>query len=345
MAFQKKTVFIVGAGASYEVGLPIGSELTGIISNSLRQKDDSGYRTVLQDGTLSEAIQMISQKHSYPYNALLEAARAISEAMPQAISIDNFLHTHAENDAIVLVGKLSIANAILKAEKASIIAVKNDTDQIDFRSVADSWHKTFCKILLENVQARSIEYLFDSVTFITFNYDRCIEHYMVQALKNYLRLTWGDAQELTNRLTVIHPYGQVGYLPWQSKSGPSVKFGHPTHATEIEAIASQIRTFTERMDDETTLEFMREEIRQAETLVFLGFSFGDMNMELMRIDEIGKSKLVFGTTYGVSEPNRKYISSSIRNAFEPAGRQIGEIDLPDMSCDQLLLDYWRPIVR
>ncbi|MDB4111076.1 hypothetical protein N9571_00750, partial [Yoonia sp.] len=47
----------------------------------------------------------------------LEVARQISRNMQLAPSIDNYLDTHKDNKALVNVGKLAIANAIIKAEK------------------------------------------------------------------------------------------------------------------------------------------------------------------------------------------------------------------------------------
>ena len=41
--FKSKTVFIVGAGASAEVGLPVGSALKSDIANILQIEEAPGY--------------------------------------------------------------------------------------------------------------------------------------------------------------------------------------------------------------------------------------------------------------------------------------------------------------
>jgi hypothetical protein len=345
MAFEKKTLFIVGAGASYEVGLPIGSELTTIISDSLRRKEAGAFGSVLQDGTLSDAVSILASQYAGSLNQLMAAARAISQAMPQSISIDNFLHTHAHNDAIIMVGKMAIVNAILKAERASKIAVERDTDQIDFRSIEPSWHSTFCKMLLENVQRKDAGGLFDNVSFVTFNYDRCIEHYMVHALKNYLRLAWEEAQNLAKSLTIIHPYGKVGNLPWESKSQASLEFGGLLDPTQFWPFASQIRTFTEREDDDSVLESMHKLILEAERIVFLGFSYGDMNMELLSTRGMGAPKKVIGTAFNVSEPNLRDIKRQVERAFETDNHRVQSVELANLTCMKTLEDYWRAIIR
>jgi hypothetical protein len=48
--FKKKTLFIVGAGASHEFGLPIGLELAGAVAqllNAQRQSNVLGGETLL----------------------------------------------------------------------------------------------------------------------------------------------------------------------------------------------------------------------------------------------------------------------------------------------------------
>jgi len=50
--FQPNTVFVLGAGASHEVGLPLGSELKRIIANKLDFEYDSmvNYYSIVKKG-------------------------------------------------------------------------------------------------------------------------------------------------------------------------------------------------------------------------------------------------------------------------------------------------------
>src|SRR6185312_14412777 len=112
------------------------------------------------------------------------AGRAIKVAMPQAISIDNFLHTHSDNEQIVLMGKLGIAVSILNAERYSTIYGDPQRETLTFEGLKESWHTTFFKMLTENFQKGDLANLTENVSFITFNYDRCIEHYFAKAIEN-----------------------------------------------------------------------------------------------------------------------------------------------------------------
>lgn len=269
------------------------------------------------------------------------AAQAIKSAMPQAISIDNYLHTHADDPDIVVMGKVGIAVSILEAERASAIYGKEQGKYfIEFARSTNTWHNTFCKMLTESVQRTSLERLFENVTFITFNYDRCIEHYVMMWLMNYMGLPYDEACGLVKTLRIFHPYGQVGKLPWQV-DGVGVDFGEDPDEYNIQHTAAQIRTFTERVDDDVMLTRMRRAISHSERLVYLGFSFGQMNMDLMAIEESGPNKTVYATTLNVSESNKTHIVRRVSNANFSDGRSlVGLGRFENTTASQLLSDYW-----
>lgn len=341
--FERKTVFVVGAGASNELGLPMGSALASGIGDRL-QPQGTDFGASLGDALLTYAINLLADNSRGSGERFFKAAQMISRAMPQTLSIDNFLHAHADNPTLIQTGKLGIAASILEAERSSKIYVGRDTDHVSFRAVADTWHRTFFKMLCEGMQRSDLEGLFDNVSIITFNYDRCIEHYLVQALSVYFDLTWQDARQLANTLTIIHPYGQVGKLEWQKSSMVSVDFGHAPPPHDLPAIAAQVRTFTERVDDVEIMERMHSLLDEAQVVVYLGFSYGDMNMELMTTQRSDRPKQVYGTSYGISGPNgeriRKAIAASMGENVRPE-----HVHLVGCKSNELLYDFWRPILK
>lgn len=344
--FKKKTLFIVGAGASKELDLPMGDELKGRIGKAVGFTFPDGFNPTDGNQAVYWAVQEhLKQLEVRDSNPWWRAGQAIKAAMPQAISIDNFIHTHSEDDKIIFMGKLGIAVCILEAERASFLRGDRDRDgKLNFGSLKESWHATFVKILLENAPANGIDTLFDNVSFITFNYDRCIEHYLEKALQNYLLISEQEAQKAVNKLTVIHPYGQVGRLPWQPCG--RVKFGAEPHATDLLEIAKQIRTFTERVEDEDMMDRIHVLLNQAEQVIYLGFSYGAMNLELLTTPaKSTKSKLVLGTSIGISDANRSVIADEIKASLGVETEIVRKIDLPPMTCNQLLHDYWRVIAR
>lgn len=325
----------------------MGEELKGIIAEKVRIQFKNGYEQSAGDFTISDALRkIVAATGKNDINPYLHAGWSIADGMPQAPSIDNYLNTHSDDEKVVLMGKLGIAMSILHAEKGSkIFCNPQVSDRILFGSIPESWHATFCKILMENVKRSNIENMFDDVAFITFNYDRCIEHYLAQALANYLRMPHNEAQALVNRVNIIHPYGQVGRLPWQTNAGQGVPYGALPHSANLVEIAAQIRTFTERVDDDTMLERMRGVIAEAEMVVYLGFSYGDMNMELMSIREEVTPRHVLGTSFGLSHSNKRVIERDIRNAMGPTSIAVTSLELADMTCNDLLNAYQRFILR
>jgi len=341
--FKKKTVFIVGAGASKEFGLPVGAELKNAIAYKVNIAFQNGYDQSSGDKKIVEAIRlMLDERGQRDINPLCQAGRIIASAMPQAISIDNFLHTHAEDYDLVFMGKIGIAASILEAERKSNI--RADDNGINFAAHPDVWLNTFCKMLAEGVQLSALQSIFDNVAFVTFNYDRCIEHYISHWLANYFQISQDHAQNLTKTLKVFHPYGQVGRLPWQG-GGNTVKYGAELFVSTLPSIANQIRTFTERVEDDTMLDDMRAYISNAEQVVYLGFSYGQMNMELLTIADCSVYKTIFGTVLGMSHPNVNAAQTRVEQSFTAKGNQwAGAREFASAGANQLLNDYWYHIV-
>lgn len=348
--FSKKTVFVVGAGASQEVGLPVGSELKGIIANKVDLYFEGGRHLARGDREILDAVREmlrpLSNGGPLDINPYATAGRRIASAMPQALSIDNFLHTHSTNEQIVLMGKLGIAASILQAERESSIFLDGADmgNKLDFHSIPDSWHNTFCKMAHANLEMKDIDTIFDNVAIITFNYDRCIEHYVAHSLSNYFGLPLQSAQELTKKLVVIHPYGQVGKLPWQVTSSSGYDFGTEPTWDILVPIAKQLRTFTEWVENDAILKQMQRLLLDAEKIIYLGFSYGKINMDLMSAKGTGPQKETFGTAYGMPEPAVASARAAILMSLGSAhGRLVHSVQLANLPCNQLLMDYMQQI--
>ncbi len=344
--FNKKTVFVVGAGASAEVGLPIGDQLAVDISEKLKQKDPRTLRPT--DDILYHLIRKLAQDAGEPNAApWFQIADDLAQAVVLAPSIDNYLHTHYHDTRRVKIGKLAIARCILEAENKSRLAT-DPGSQFDFADLhagyrrdgsSPSWHNVFFKLLIEGAQKSSLEDLFRNTVFICFNYDRCIEHYLAHALTRYMNLHPLEARRLVSTLEIIHPYGRVGEL--LDRTPDFVEFGGESYSNNLIEISRQIRTFTEQVADDIP-ERIRVHLDSATAIVFLGFSFGEMNLDLFRLKGDRGYKQVIATGYRTSKSNCSYIETRLRDllCLESAINNM-HIHIEDMTCHDLLSAYYR----
>jgi hypothetical protein len=296
LSFKGKKVFIIGAGASAEANLPTGAKLIEVLGPRLRFKIEGGSFEGNSD--IFSALKYASRKQDM---ALVGVGDRICNALNYALSIDNVIDVHSTDEDMRLCGKIGIAHAILESERRSALYF-NRFKERKFRvqAIKNTWYHRFAQLLHTGVIKGDRESVFENVSIITFNYDRTIEHFLPFALADVYSLTLIEAQEITKRLKIFHPYGQVGSLPWQEKAIP-IEYGDEVDTHMLINAASQIQTFTEQVEDEDKLTAMRGAMADADALIFLGFAFHEQNMAL--IDASGKLRAsrVLATTHGVSK--------------------------------------------
>ncbi|KIN71171.1 hypothetical protein [Sulfitobacter guttiformis] len=180
---ERTNVIVVGAGASKEFELPTGAELTSIIQKDLDFAIDRfGHLSIGNgDWELKRAIEILSKETKVPINRYYGVAQQISRNMALAPSIDNYLDTHKENEYLVKVGKLAIANAIIKAERGSTLTIddSNIYNRLDFSKTKNTWAAVFFKIIAAKRDYTSFVSALQNITFISFNYDRCIKQFFL----------------------------------------------------------------------------------------------------------------------------------------------------------------------
>lgn len=321
--FKSKTVFVVGAGASCEAGLPSGEALKTNIARILDIRfNDWGSELVSGDYKMVETLRQAAREagdERANINPYLHKAWRIRDVVPAAaISIDNFLDAHRGDAIMELCGKLGIVKSILDAEKQSKLKPR-ELGESDFtlRDLSGTWYVGFLQMLTEGVRKGNVESIFENVSIITFNYDRCIERFLVQALADYYDLAPAASQEVVSKLRIFHPYGQVGALPWQNANG-GVAFGSE-HGSLLD-LSKQIKTFTEGLDDQEILSGMHDAIGRAEVVVFLGFAFHPLNMELLTPGYSTAVQRIYATTLGLSDSDEAVIENNIL-------RMLGKDDL------------------
>lgn len=342
--FRAKTVLVIGAGASVEVGLPMGPgllkqivELTRITFELSRQK--TGDHDILQ----ALKLCLNEGREVGRLNEHIRAGWQLSESAKQALSIDNVIDA-LEDPQVELIGKLGIVRAILKAEASSPVfkRIDNMPDTLDLSKFSDSWYSSLTKLLTENVRKSEVGSIFDNLEIVNFNYDRCLEHYLPISLASYYGLKPDAIREIMQGLPIHRPYGLAGRLPWQTGDAPSVGFGEGS-PQQLADVAQQVRTFTERVEEGEELSAMRATMAAADRVVFLGFAFHRQNVELIAEKMQDHSELV-ATAYQISNSDKSVIEDELGRAFaHEFSIQDTRIKLADMTCAQFFKEYWRTL--
>ncbi|MDA9544271.1 hypothetical protein ACM43_06825 [Bradyrhizobium sp. CCBAU 45321] len=308
--FNRKTLFIIGAGAGYDIGVPAGRKLAEDIANRTLVSLDHGQ---LGRGTHDEDLALSFFERGDPKaNEYFSAFRLIHNGVLLANSIDDFLNIHEASPAVVTVGKAAIIRTILNAERGCKLYVdpSNIYNKLDVGPIRDSWFVKFMQVLGPGRRVDEVENVLSNVSFITFNYDRCLEYFLRHALQLLYGIQLQHASEIVGKANIIHPYGSVGQLD-------KVQFGGIAHARmDYRELSKAIKTYTERVEESEILEKMQGAIREAECIVFLGFAYHKQNMALLRpASRARKTKQIYGTAFGMSDSDVSEVVDELASFF------------------------------
>jgi hypothetical protein len=346
---ERKTVFIIGAGASSEVNLPTGEKLKAIISNLLDIRFEYGHTQISGDYSITEALRLFTR---YPngqngdINPYLYEAWHIRNALPLELSIDNFIDKHRDNEKIAFCGKLAIVKSILEAEKSSVLYFEHTMQDstINFNALEKTWFLSFFKLVTENCSINQLKARFQSISLIVFNYDRCIEHFLYYAIQKSYKVNEIDAADIVNSISIYHPYGTVGSLPWQKKANP-IGFGQIPNSQQLLSLSKEIKTFTEGTNpDSSDIKEIKEHMAKASHLVFLGFAFHKLNMELITpTPQIKNQNIIrcFASAYLISDSNREAITETISRLYSRPPEV--NVKMKNIQCSELFNEFWNSL--
>ena len=307
--FQKKTVFVVGAGASAEFDMPTGDTLKNDIADLLSRKNAN------QNGdphTTFRAVMMATLGKT-ERQAFSEPGFHLAAALPSFVSIDEALHYFSSDDKIVKIGKLATAYILLKYERGSTIAPASHSGRSDVSRCSHTWLAELFSMSLSFAKREAVKDAFENIHFINFNYDRVIETYIATALQTLGGLTAPSAEKIAATLNMVRAYGDLGPLPIADPRGIPFGFNPYDQGNRLEEIANRIRTYTEQEGDPSIRQKIGGLMREAELVVFVGFGFHQQNVALLRSS--GRSKPVFATAYKIDKDNYGLFSQNLTEFF------------------------------
>jgi len=310
--FQRQIVFIVGAGCSAEYGFDVGTGLLRRIANKMEEPDHC---------ILQALLRVPGGNHN------VEARlRRFAAGVQSHETIDQYLDFVRDDPIAVELGKIAIARCILEQEEQS--GLGDDALRRGMGPHADRWMSRLIARILRDLGRDNVENAFQNITFISFNYDRVIEQIAFHQIFNATGSDKETAATLSG-LRVIHPYGSLGRLPWQS--GPDVvEFGEGAadpHA--IRRAARSLSTFTETVDSAIGNDITHA-IASADQICFSGFGYIRQNMELLQRHNAEEPRRVLMNTYGMPLPekilSRQKVLDSLYHRF-PVDQEPIDVDL------------------
>lgn len=278
---KKKTVFILGAGASQPFGYPTGIQLREIICKT---SPIYGLAKVLSNE--ADDIQDYEKTIGEFRDAFLKSSR---------YSIDEFLEHRQE---YMLIGKMAIAQALIPFEK-----------EYRLFEIQDNWYM----YLYSRLNTSFEEFDKNNVSFITLNYDRSLEHFLFVSLKNsYTNKTTAECAQKISSIAIIHLYGQLDLLPWQGPGGYSYN-NTKNLRDRLKKANKNIQLIHEEKEVKENKSFKAayDLIDEAEQIYFLGFGYSETNLNRIRVP-LMKDRTIFGTAFNLEYVKRTYVDNYFR---------------------------------
>lgn len=323
--YEDDTVFVVGAGASAEFGLPVGWKLLEKIRDNSYFQFDGGQSPSKGNRRIYETVHGKYMRDPKNLTKAFMTFGDINRGVETAGSIDEYINRYSDDPLIAELGKIQIAHAILEAEgKSNLIpSGGKESDGINWANAQNTWISNFARVLFDGVRANEINRIGEGITIICFNYDRCIEHYLEHAIQRGYRGIDGEtARKIVANMEIIHPYGSLGPLS-------QLAYGKPLANADLYRVAENLITWSESVEDRTVIERMKSSIAHAQNIVFLGFAFANQNMELLDA-ELTQGKPHYTNVYSTGFGLTSAIDAKLKNKI--VSLYASGSDAADLAC-------------
>ena len=338
MTDEFKIVFVIGAGAGVDIEMPTGAILSRTIRSLLPfDLSTDGELRFTGEEHLKRSLELLEGNlDERQGDEWIKAAEHISRNISLSRSIDNFVDSHKTNPITVQIAKLAIVAAI-QAHEASCTMRPNKQSHRPFDPwpIARSWLTSLWQALTTNCDFEGFRHRLTRVSFINFNYDRCLEYLLLSSAQSFYRLNEAELKQVERGMRIIHPYGSVGELSDLSQFGRQAS--QEIHAAQV----ARIHTFTEGVVDPTLKSGIQHYLKSGNLIVFLGFAFHSINMELMfdgrsLCEENPPSRTILATSLGLSDRDSEAVKASLEKSFNSTN-----VELANMSCRELFDKYQR----
>jgi len=338
------TTLILGAGASKIFGLPLGEDLRNILSRDLSiQFDDWGGKLEQGSPDIVYALREIAtndQSLRGDIGPLVKIANEIADAMPMCSSIDDYIERHSDQGRHELCAKLGIAHAILQAERHSPLwdNPRSDTP-LKLSKFGGCWLSLFLQLVTRQATRSSLKDAFSRLRVISFNYDRCFEHFTFHWLQQVYKIDYAEAQNICADLNIIHPYGSLGDI-FDIRQNNRTSFGAQPSSSRLIDVAPGIFTYSESKQDKNKAALAKYFLDDCQRIVILGFAFHSQNINYLTTAPRSKGvhRRVFSSTVGISAVKWETMRQRLSICLNTSGESL-LTHTDSTSCESLIMEY------
>jgi hypothetical protein len=340
---SRKTVLVLGAGASMPYGYPSGKAL----------RDDIASGRF--DAALSEYFHQVSLDSIHQFSQ--------SFLFSQRNSIDEFLSRRGLEkikDSVDVtfeqVGKAAISLALRENRKIDFLMHnpllsehERKNLKLDFE---DHWYQYLWKRLSDDIGYGEPEKLAENeIVIVTFNYDLSLEFYLLEACSATFGIDKKQAAAILSKIQIVHLYGSLSGNPLiEGRSAwpdYGMKLDENKRRMQLSNDIDSIKVMYEaRQQAHVEFDDAYQAFEHANTICFFGFGFDPVNVRRLRISdalakrytnykpELGVSSLPrlfatlpFWTEHQRLEAANRVLNSSVSSDYQSAfGHKNGNID-------------------
>ncbi len=290
-----RVVFVLGAGCSVPFGFPTGQQLRDKILE-ISKSDVIDH--------VGKSCPNILEELGVKDDALVRLQSNLRDS--QINSIDRFLSL-PKNREFLDIGKIAIASCLIPYEEhKKVLAPKCDNGE-------NNWYQLLWN---EIVNIESFEE-FDnnlSIYFLTFNYDRSLEHFLTTVLKNTLTPTVDEIDQFLCK-RIVHVHGQLGAYRLRGGSSNGRFYRTKLNVNNIRTAAEGIKVIHESstFSDKPRV---NELIESCNRLVFLGFGYSDANVRKLFSGVSRAPAKIIGSSMGLMKQEidsaRKKVAKALK---------------------------------
>jgi len=294
----RRTVLVLGAGASEPYGFPVGASLARLISQQATQLGEA-----LQRGTghplRDIALPMV-------LNGALDIVQV--RAFPKAFresscsTVDEFVEARGNHRFLTFV-KLATVHVLTQHERMETLFPDAGNRPAELNEEVD-WYRYLFGFLRT---PSPTDFADNQLKVITFNFDRSFEYRLFLMVRASYGLSAEDAGRLVAAIPVFHVHGALGGPRWLGESRPDSRDYSPDPSSEQQVeLMDRIRLVHEELPD-SELEPAWRWLEEAQTIAFIGFGYHRLLLQRLRMVGREPHCPVYGSTFGFTDTERMRI--------------------------------------